>query len=620
MAMFAFKDLDKTQALELMILSKKLAAYSNAASFFGLPVGKWGSALSPLSGDFFANRFALDLPESWRALSPEELNLPASAVDRFGYYTVASGVTGDRPLNGSGPQLHILGQFDPSGKAVRLAISFAGTNDLLDVADYFQINEGKIAAFMNPALNAVKAYAAAHNLGGDDVVVTGYSLGGAMVNILAKYRNELADGFFDRSYYVGHASPLIHDDGSVFNMGFDNDAVYRIVGDAPTFGDAFALMNAPMSNTDTEYQSSVDNVALFTATYGSFLYDSKNPWATSILNPIQGWAAHMEGLGSDAIERIGESVFYDFMQKDSRVVVDQLNALSRPFMRVRDKGQDAGAGAFLIGSDRNNLLQDNVGNDYIDAKAGDDRVFLSYGVDRVDGGEGADTVVLQGKLVDWAIYRLSDGQIFAHHDQYGLKQLANVEKLSFAGEVFGETLAYSIGDDALYGQSLLQKQKHTPYKTHQEGAQHDDALLGDAVFALDGDDTLLALSTSSLLHGGEGDDRLFGGAGDDTLIGAEGRDYLYGGAGNNRLYGGIGDDVFAFDRQSDGVNTVYDFNQHAGDNDALVFGGGIFTDRNDVFSHAQASGKDVLIQKDSLSVWLAQTDLDALLGAHIVVL
>lgn len=124
---------------------------------------------------------------------------------------------------------------------------------------------------------------------------------------MAKYRQELADGFFDTALYVGHASPLMYDNPDVvLNMGFDNDAVYRIIGDAPTFKDAVALMGQMMSNTDTNYDTSIDNIALFTGAYGSFLWDVSNPFVMSILNQVQGWASHVAGIGSNALERIGE--------------------------------------------------------------------------------------------------------------------------------------------------------------------------------------------------------------------------------------------------------------------------------------------------------------------------
>ena len=63
-----------------------------------------------------------------------------------------------------------------------------------------------------------------------------------------------------------------------------------------------------------------------------------------------------------------------------------------------------------------------------------------------------------------------------------------------------------------------------------------DDTLGDAIFGLNGNDTLNGLA---------GDDRLYGGAGIDTLNGGDGNDYLEGGAGADTLNGGAGTDVLA---------------------------------------------------------------------------
>lgn len=134
MAMFDFRHFDSDQSTELMHTTSKLAQHANIASFAKLiPDGLKGI------------NAALTLPDGWRSLTPAELNLPNSAVDIYGYYTFVSTITGDRPINGSGPQVMLVGEFDDAGKPTRLGISWAGTNDLLDVADYFHLNEGKIA-------------------------------------------------------------------------------------------------------------------------------------------------------------------------------------------------------------------------------------------------------------------------------------------------------------------------------------------------------------------------------------------------------------------------------------------------------------------------------------------
>lgn len=57
-----------------------------------------------------------------------------------------------------------------------------------------------------------------------------------------------------------------------------------------------------------------------------------------------------------------------------------------------------------------------------------------------------------------------------------------------------------------------------------------------------GSDVIHANGGPDTVNGGPGDDRLFGRAGKDTIIGAAGDDYLNGGKGNDKLLGGKGDD------------------------------------------------------------------------------
>lgn len=604
MGMFDFRHFDSDHSTELMHTTSKLAQHANVASFATLvPDG-----LKGING-------ALTMPEGWRSLTPAELNLPNNATDIYGYYTFASTITGNRPINGSGPQVMLVGEFDNAGKLTRIGISWAGTNDLLDVADYFHLNEGKIAPNMQPLLQAVKAYAISHGLSGEDVLVTGYSLGGGYTNIMAKHRESLADGFFNDSVYIGHASPVIYDNPDVIlNMGYENDAVYRITGSHESIADAIAGGGPVLSNIDHNFDSSIDNVVLVTGTYASALWDVNNPFVMSLLNKSQGWAAHTGALGKDTLERITDSVFYELTHRDSRIIVDQLNSVERLTMWVKDKSKQADkVGSFMIGSDHNNLIQSSNQGDYIDAKGGNDRIALAHGADRVDGGHGVDTVILQGKSQDWNAYRLSDGTIFMNaKDGMGIKHLENVEKIGFDKESFTQIRPYDIGSEELVSNRYLIKSRNTniKYQDHLEGSQSDDKLVGDIIFGRDGNDELYSLhNTNGLLHGGSGNDRLFGGNGNDHLYGGEGNDCLYGGKGNDMLFGGIGDDVFAFDKNSSGMNIIHDFNSYIGDNDKIVFSD-IFANTNEISQAMRHIGDDVYIITANLHVVINNTSID----------
>jgi Ca2+-binding RTX toxin-like protein len=65
--------------------------------------------------------------------------------------------------------------------------------------------------------------------------------------------------------------------------------------------------------------------------------------------------------------------------------------------------------------------------------------------------------------------------------------------------------------------------------------------------------------TIDTLNGGRGNDFLRGEAGNDILDGGSGRDILIGGAGADSLTGGTGRDTFVLYSQSEGVDTITDF-------------------------------------------------------------
>ena len=76
-----------------------------------------------------------------------------------------------------------------------------------------------------------------------------------MVNIMARFREELADGFFAEADYIGHESPLIYDDPEVvYNYGYENDAVYRVAGDADTFLEALQEQGPLLTHPNTSYE------------------------------------------------------------------------------------------------------------------------------------------------------------------------------------------------------------------------------------------------------------------------------------------------------------------------------------------------------------------------------
>ncbi len=139
-------------------------------------------------------------------------------------------------------------------------MTFAGTNSPVDLADYTQLNSGEIAPNMNPLLTAVRDYAIGKGLTADDVIVTGYSLGAAYTNVMAKYADTLAGGFFADSNYIAHAVPYTYEGNDrVLNIGYENDVVHRIAGDFDSLGGVVQASPGLMGE-DYAFKSSTDNL------------------------------------------------------------------------------------------------------------------------------------------------------------------------------------------------------------------------------------------------------------------------------------------------------------------------------------------------------------------------
>ncbi|MEO0408153.1 MAG: hypothetical protein AAF289_12455, partial [Cyanobacteria bacterium P01_A01_bin.135] len=85
-----------------------------------------------------------------------------------------------------------------------------------------------------------------------------------------------------------------------------------------------------------------------------------------------------------------------------------------------------------------------------------------------------------------------------------------------------------------------------------------------------------------------GDDKLIGGTGNDLLVGGHGNDKLIGGAGNDTLKGGTGADKFVFERRTDGIDVIQDFNTLEGDSIFIASSFGASSSRQ--FTYDQVTG------------------------------
>ncbi len=153
----------------------------------------------------------------------------------------------------------------------------------------------------------------------------------------------------------------------------------------------------------------------------------------------------------------------------------------------------------LVGGGGADILKGGGGADTLDGGAGDDNVVVDSQTDTAIGGDGIDTLVLQGPLgmtvsLTTGVLRDGDNGYHGYPQHYGPKMVSGFENVS------GSTQ-----NDAIYGSAAA------------------NVLSGDG--------------GSDYIAGYDGDDTIDGGAGDDTIVG---------GAGVDKLTGGAGFDTFRF--------------------------------------------------------------------------
>ncbi|HZG10145.1 MAG TPA: M10 family metallopeptidase C-terminal domain-containing protein [Allosphingosinicella sp.] len=217
----------------------------------------------------------------------------------------------------------------------------------------------------------------------------------------------------------------------------------------------------------------------------------------------------------------------------------------------------------LTGNAANNVMRSGGGKDLIVLDAGgDDTVFAGAGndfiyfgaamtsADKVDGGEGTDTVGLIGTY---------DGLVFSATSLVGVERLALYSTSRIGGS---DPASYNI---TMNNANVLQGQE---FFVGAASLQANEKLTFNGTAETDGRFTVLGGAGGDIIAGGATGDYLAGNAGDDQLFGMGGNDTLVGGAGADQLRGGFGNDTFRFLSASDSAvgapDRIVDFNAGGG--------------------------------------------------------
>jgi len=544
--------------------------------------------------------------------NPDSEKLALEAVQKAGWTPISGtqlGYDGKTDARGTffgekpgytSAQVEILGKYDAQGHLTELGIAFRGTSgpreiligdsigdvisDLLAAfgpADYAKNYVGE--AFGN-LLNDVMAFARANGLTGKDILVSGHSLGGLAVNSMADLSSGKWGGFFADANYIAYASPTQSSTDKVLNIGYENDPVFRALDGSTFSGASVGVHDAPHTST-------TDNIVSFNDHYASSAW---NVLPFSILN-IPTWISHLPTGYGDGMTRVLDSQFYELTSRDSTIIVANLSDPARANTWVQDLNRNAEThkgSTFIIGSDANDLIQGGGGNDYLEGRAGNDSFRDSGGYNIILGGQGSNSLDLQGSVKNFDFANDGAGNLYVRDANGGISITRDIGSIvtrepGFLWGLFKDDVVHSVTASGLKVGSNL-----SAYESSVKGSS--------------GADTLKAHTGGDWLFGLDGNDHLIGGIGNDVFVG---------GAGNDLLESGGGADTFLFSGAF-GQDRVTGYTA----NDKLVFLGvqGVLP-ADDFRAHASSVGQDTVLTFGNDSVTLVGVSLNSLSADGIVI-
>lgn len=494
----------------------------------------------------------------WTPISASQLGYTGKVDERGTFFGEKAGYTT--------AQVEILGKYDADGQLTQIGVSFRGTSgpretlisdsigdvisDLMAAfgpQDYAKNYVGQ--AFGN-LLGDVAAFAQAHGLTGQDVLVSGHSLGGLAVNSLADLSTSQWSGFYSSANYIAYASPTQSSTDKVLNIGYENDPVFRAL-DGSTF------TSASVGVHDAPQESATNNIVSFNDHYASAAW---NVLPFSILN-IPTWISHLPTGYGDGMDRILDSAFYDLTEKDSTIIVANLSDPARSNTWVQDLNRNAEThtgSTFIIGSERDDLIQGGQGNDYLEGRAGNDTFRDEGGYNVILGGQGSNTLQLQSSVKDASFVQDGAGTLYVRDAQGAISMTRDIDTLvSKEPGLFWGLLKDEVSH-SVTANGLVAGGKLTAYVSSTAGTSADDTLTarssGDWLFGHDGNDVLLGGTGNDTFVGGSGNDWLQSGGGSDTFVfnGAFGHDQISGyDAGDTLVFLGV-----------QGAGEGFDYRQH----------------------------------------------------------
>ncbi|MDR7345115.1 Ca2+-binding RTX toxin-like protein [Pantoea alhagi] len=492
----------------------------------------------------------------WKVLNAEDLSY-TGAFDQHNIFS------GENAFYWSA-QVNVFGKYNEAGELVSIGVCYWGTGDVKDspnadantqqdglhdilIALSSEFTESYVSNAFGDLLSCVARFATENGLTGKDVLFSGMSLGGMAVNstAMASANNEW-DGFYEDANYIAISSPVQNTaDDKVLNLGCENDPVYRAMeGTTVNFPDSLFVHDKPL-------ESCVNNLVIF-----NDYYASEDFTIFSIAGQMWGaWAGHDAVNYVEGLQSVLNSIYYNFTDKDSTVIVSRMSDEMRATTWVKDLNHFAEAHegpTFILGSEKADLIEGGKGMDYLEGFGGNDIFRDAGGFNAIDGGAGYDLFDLQGEISKTSIAHLGGGTLAIKGADGGVTIMNNVEAIK-------ETYWFLFQD------------KYITYDVTSEG------------LAVDGK---IALNYANSVHGSEQKSSeifapenggfytnqtswLVGTGQDTTMHGSTSSDVFVCQGGNDTIYTHGGDDTILFASENIGNNTVYGF----GKDDKLAFMG-----------------------------------------------
>lgn len=386
------------------------------------------------------------------------------------------------------------------------------------------------------------------------------------------------------------------------------------------------IENATGSNfSDRIYGNSDDNII-----YGGSGDDILNGGdGNDIIDGGDGDDEISGGDGNDVIYASSGNDVYDGGAGTDTVITDYIN--SPPTLggniSLRNIENQFFIGQTNITIDRSldpesgdNHVKSQTGNDCVLLGVGDDKFELGAGYNFSGGGEGNDTIILEGN----GTFGLNAFAInISSNLQTGTGKVLNLNrKTRFEDVTDGgadkDTLELTDSSDAFFlhdsfsgfhsSLTLSNDHKGLAGVARIESIENIYSGEGSDIIDLTSPDYSLA-GQKIKISGGNGDDIIWGSDADENIIGDAGKDVLFGGAGTNILTGGAGADDFQFTKTS-AKDRIEDFSIDEGD--TIKFfnkGGAIFDKTSAALENGNLTIKYGSNVQDQLTVYVGNEDL-----------